>query len=238
MDAALAHRLATALLAADPLVRDAVLIGSTVYAPTTAHDIDLVVTSMVPVETIADLTSDLRDALGKTAHRPVDVILRSPGDEIPGLALAILAGVPLCGHGETMEEARIFYEKAGGIMASFKQAEAALAYAEENLISARAKTDPAYKLEGYKSAFGKMFDAARIAAQCYLGREDTRWGGIDKQLPAPYGAQFDAMIKTLHVLYAYDGKIPEGREAEEYAAWRPKVEAFVTELKQLLAKTR
>lgn len=220
------------LSATDPGIRDAVLIGSAVYAPESARDYDMVVTTTAPPEAREQLFEALAEALSKNSDKNVDLVLRRPGDEIRGLALGILAGRVLLGNGETIEEARAFYREAGGLMNSFEEAALCLEDADANFHSASKAAKPLRQLRYWKVAFGHLFDAARIAALCYLGREDTRWGGVEQRLPPPFGQQFKEMIQVFHILYTYDGKIPNGQEAEEYRKWKAQTERFVAQMKE------
>ncbi|MDA8333376.1 MAG: hypothetical protein M0Z41_00030, partial [Peptococcaceae bacterium] len=161
----------------DPDVRDVILIGSAVYAPDLARDYDLVVTTRSDRDT-SSLFDQLSDALSHIADKPVDIILRQPGEEIRSLALGILAGCVLSGDGDTVEEAKTSFEKGCGVMASFVEAEAHLRAAVRNLDEAERLTDPSDKDVTYKSAFDHLFHAARHSALVYLQRSDTRWSGI------------------------------------------------------------
>jgi hypothetical protein len=57
--------------------------------------------------------------LEAVTDKPVDLILRRPGDIIRHLALPILVGRTIYGEDETEKEAGKAFEQRGGIMASF-----------------------------------------------------------------------------------------------------------------------
>ena len=233
--ARLRQRLAAAIRTVDPGARDAVLIGSSVYAPELARDYDLVVTTRSSGAQRDGLWSAMLDALEQGTGRAVDLILREPGERIDGLALAVLAGRVVLGHGETVQEARSFFEEAGGMAHSFAEAESCLEAADDNWGMAKTKVVAQTRLRLQMVAFDELFHAARIAALCYLGRDDDRWGGLDRALPKPHGAEFKQMIATLHMRYGYEGNIPAGREDQEFSAWRERVVAFVNAFRQLTA---
>jgi hypothetical protein len=119
-------------------VRDVVLIGSASYAPELARDLDVVATA----ERLDEVRVALENALENTAKLPVDLILRQPGEEVGNLALAILAGEILAEGSETIKEARMSFNNAGGAQNSFKQAEACLRVADKNLAWVDEEADP------------------------------------------------------------------------------------------------
>jgi len=223
----------------DPDVRDVILIGSAVYAPDLARDYDLVITTRSTRDT-RSLFERLLDVLNEAADKPVDVILRRPGEDIRSLALGILAGCILFGTDETAKEARISFEKGGGTVGSFKHALTWLYTAEKNLQLAEAESNPDYKDDFYRLAFGALFHGAQEAGQTYLQSEDTRWGYIARQLPWPYDNNFREMIETLHILYSYDGKYPRDPKLarKEFDDWKEKVETFITELGERIKAQR
>ncbi len=226
--------LVEAVRAVDLHVRDMVLIGSAVYAPDLARDYDVVVTSNSPPEKRDDLFGALLAALNEVSDKNVDVILRFTGDRIGDIARAILAGCVLFGNGETITEARRFFEDGGGTVNSFNQAESAVKNASFLLNNAELTKDPGMKDWHYRDSFNALFNAARVASLTYLGREDTNWSGVARELPWPHSSQFREMIKTLHVLYSYDGNYPKDPEKarEEFEKWKDKVERFVGEMRE------
>jgi predicted nucleotidyltransferase len=209
-------------------VRDAILIGSAVLAPDTARDLDIVVTAAELSEGQREM---LQAALEDAAGRPVDLIVRQPGDVLGSLALAIAAGDVLKGRGESRREAVASLERAGGLVSSFDEAEASLRAAERILAWAAGEVAAQDRLEWYKTAFDKLFHAARVAALCYRGGDSTRWGGLQKQLPPPFGQRFQTFVETLHIRYAYDGRIPDGREEDEFTVWKAAVREFIDEMR-------
>jgi hypothetical protein len=233
--ARLRQRLAATIRGVDPGARDAVLIGSSVYAPDLARDYDLVLTTTAPAANRHELWSALVEALEQDTGGPVDLIVRVPGEAIGQLALAVMAGRVVLGQGETVTEARAVYEEAGGVAHSFEEADSCLVVAHRNWLFAKGEPVAQNKRRLHMVAFDELFHAARIAALTYLGREDDRWGGLDRVLPAPYGAEFKQMIAVLHMRYGYEGNIPAGREDQEFEAWRRRVATFVDAFRGLAA---
>jgi len=231
--ARLRQRLAAAIAAVDPGARDAVLIGSAVYAPELAKDYDVVVTTETASDDRDGLWSMLVDALEKSVGNRVDVVLRQPGDRMGQLALGILAGQVVLGGGLTVAEARSFYEEAGGVAHSFDEAESCIRVADRNWQLAASEQLAQDRRRLQMVAFDELFHAARIAALCHLGRDDDRWGGVDRALPKPFGTEFKQMIAVLHMRYGYEGTIPTDREANEYQSWRQRVVAFVAHFREL-----
>ncbi len=228
-------RLSAALGAMQPLIRDAVLIGSAVYAPDLARDWDVVVTSTAAAD--AHVRGRLAEALGAAAEN-LDIIVRHPGEPIGDLAPAIVAGRVLFGTGETMREAALCLSQRGDrAIASFDEAMSQLTAARSYLrLAARSRTG-LLRDTHLKTAFDSLFHAARIAALTYMGSERTQWGGVDKRLPPPFGPQFHAIVSTLHVLYAYEGRFPQGQKeaAREFRRWETDVQGFVDGLRDLSA---
>jgi predicted nucleotidyltransferase len=223
-----AVKLALARALRDAPIRDAVLIGSSVYAPDLARDIDVVVTAEQPKQVQDALRSLLEDAAG----RSVDLIVRTSGEDVGNLALAIRAGEILAGEGETIREANMSFEHSGGAENSFKQAKVCLELADELFQAAARRTDPEEKIRRLMGAFDQLFHAARIAALCYLGRTSSGWGKVDQVLPPPFAAQFRSMAQTLHIQYGYEGRVTEARAAAEFETWKERVQVFVDALRE------
>ncbi len=231
--APLRQRLATTIRGVDPDARDAVLIGSSVYAPELARDHDLVLTTAAPAVKRDELWSALVEALAQGTGGPVDLILRAPGEPIGQLALALMAGRVVLGQGETVAEARAFYEEAGGVAHAFEEADSCLHAADATWGLSQTERVAQHRRRLQMVAFDELFHAARIAALTYLGREDDRWGGLDRVLPAPHGAEFKQMVAVLHMRYGYEGNMPAGREDEEFTLWRQRAVAFVNAFRGL-----
>ena len=216
------NNLCETLYAADADIRDIVMFGSFVYAPSLARDIDLVVTTTkrkdygVYLDAVADFPIN------------VDVIARQPGDRIGDrIAWGIKAvGQVLAGNGKTIEEVRATRTP------SFERVRKIFCFADEHLSNAQNAQDPYIKDDAYKDAFNKLFDVARNAVMAYLGSEQTRWGQLRRALPHSFSERFRAIIDTLHINYGYDGEYPEDDVDEEFQRYRDIVKQFVDDLEQ------
>jgi hypothetical protein len=214
------NNLCETLYAADADIRDIVMFGSFVYAPSLAQDIDLVVTTTkrkdygVYLDAVADFPIN------------VDVIARQPGDRIGDrIAWGIKAvGQVLAGDGQTLEE--VMQVPAP----TFERVRKIFYLADENFSNAQSTQDPDIKDEAYKNAFNKLFDVARNAAMAYLGSEQTRWGQLRRALPQPFSERFREIIDTLHISFSYRGEYPEDDVDEEFQRYRDIVKQFVDDL--------
>ena len=210
------------LRAADTDIRDIVMFGSFVYAPSLARDIDLVVTTTkrkdygVYLDAVADFPIN------------VDVIARQPGEKIGDrIAWGIKAvGQVLAGDGQMLEEVMEVPAPP------FERVRMIFCLANEYFSHAQNAQDPYIKDDAYKDAFNKLFDVARNAAMAYLGSEQTRWGQLRRGLPQPFSERFREIIHTLHISYGYDGEYPTDDVDEEFRRCRDLVEQFVDDLEQ------
>ena len=210
------------LRTADADIRDIVVFGSFVYAPSLARDIDLVVTTTkrkdydVYLDAVADFPIN------------VDVIARQPGEKIGDrIAWGIKAvGQVLTGDGQTLEE--VMEVPAP----TFERVRKIFCTADEYLSNAQNAQDPYIKDDAYKDAFNKLFHVARNAAMAYLGSEQTRWGQLRRALPQPFSERFREIIDTLHINYSYEGNYPIDDVDEEFQRYRDLVEQFVDDLEQ------
>jgi hypothetical protein len=213
--------LCRALLAADADIRDIILLGSFVYAPSLALDIDLLITTTsrkdygVYLDAVVDFPLD------------VDVIVRQPGEKIGDwIAWGVRAvGQVLVGDGETMKE--VMEVPAP----TFERVRKIFYLADKNLSDAHAQ-DSDIKDETYRDAFNKLFDVARNAVMAYLGSEQTRWGQLRRALPQPFEDRFRQIIDTCHISYFYHSDYPRESVDEEFKLWRDRVERFVDDLEQ------
>ena len=218
----------------DPDVRDVILIGSAVYAPDLARDYDLVVTTRSPRER-QSLLDNLKETLTMVTDKPVDLILRHPEDAMDALALPILIGSILWGHGAmTKAEASHYHDERGGVMASFQEAKDAIETAQRIFDLAGAAPEPGIKVRLYSNAYNELFNAARLAASEYLNLDETRWGHIRHQLPWPYDHEFREITETLHLRYGYDRNYPKDVKSNvaEFTIWKDKVAEFVRDMER------
>ena len=216
------ENLCATLYAADADIRDIVMFGSFVYAPSLARDIDLVVTTAkrknygVYLDAVADFPIN------------VDVIARQPGERIGDrIAWGIKAvGQVLAGDGQTIEEVMEVPAPP------FERVRKIFCIADERLSSAQNAQDPYLKDDAYKDAFNKLFDVARNAVMAHLNSEQTRWGQLRGALPQPFSERFREIIDTLHISFSYHGDYPVDDVDEEFRRRRDQVKQFVDDLEQ------
>jgi len=84
-----------------------------------------------------------------------------------------------------------------------------------------------------RNAFNGLFDAARMAAMCFLETEETRWGELRRQLPPPFNERFRQIIDALHVAYFYNDLYPTENISEAFERWHNEVVSFIDGLQQL-----
>ena len=209
------------LLEVDGGIRSIVLIGSFVWFPDLARDIDIVVIteSDLPIDAYWDAVADL--------PKPVDVIVLRRGEKARGLALALRVGVLLWGDESAVKEA---IENMP--VPTFEQARRVAERARHYLQMGLNALDPVDRDMDIRNAFNALFDAARMAAMCFLDTEETRWGELRRQLPPPFNEQFRRIIDALHVAYFYGGHYPAENIAETFDRWHSEVLAFIDGLRQ------
>ena len=124
-------------------------------------------------------------------------------------------------------------------MASFEEAEGRLTAAREYLALAGRSGAGVLVDTHLKTAFDALFHAARVAALTFMGSDRTGWGGVEKRLPPPWDTWFHVMASTLHVLCAYEGRVPRGMGASraEYRRWTATGEQFVSAMRDLSAES-
>jgi len=210
------------LLEVDGGIRSIVLIGSFAWFPDLAGDIDIVVIteSNLPTEAYWDAFANF--------PKPVDVVVLRRGEKAKGLTLALRTGVLLWGDESAVREA---IENMP--VPTFEQARRVADRARHYLQMGLSASDPVDRDMDIRNAFNALFDAARMAAMCFLDAEETRWGELRRQLPPPFNEQFRQIIDALHVAYFYDGHYPAENIAEAFEHWHREVLAFIDGLRQL-----
>jgi len=215
-----------ALSDADGDIRDIILFGSYVYAPSLARDVDLLITT--------NNRKDYQIYLDAVADFPVnvDIIVREPGERIgDDIARSIKAlGQVLTGSGETLEEVTERY------MLSFDQVRELFIIADESQRNAQEEENPFLKDRRYRNSFNELFDVARDAVMVYLASSETRWGQLRHALPKPFDNRFRQIIDTLHISYFYNGEYPKENPDKEYKRWRDVIERFVIDLERGLSR--
>jgi hypothetical protein len=216
------ERICAALRAADPDIVAIVQFGSSVYAPDLACDVDLLI-----------LTKQRKDSSvywDATVDAPcwVDVIpIETSCEKIePHLALGVrTVSRLLWGDHDTVE--RMVTDLP---VPTFDEARRVLNVGDRDLATARQVSDSVERETHRRNAFNTLFDGARLAAMCFLDTEESRWGELRRQLPAPFDERFRAIIDELHVAIWYHRDLPLVDVEEEYQAWRERVVQFINDL--------
>jgi predicted nucleotidyltransferase len=206
----------------DPNLCAIVLFGSFVWTPELARDVDVAVisTAPLPLDAYEDAVNDL--------PLPVDIVVLRRGEKAGRLALALRVGVCLWGDRNALREAT---EEMP--VPTFDEARAVLRRARDYLQMGLRQSDPVYRHMDIRNAFNALFDAARLAAMCFLDTEETRWGELRRSLPSPLNERFRRIIETLHVAYFYHGQYPHEQVADAFDRWQGEVATFVDELERL-----
>ncbi|MCS7265224.1 MAG: hypothetical protein NZ805_10375 [Armatimonadetes bacterium] len=210
------------LLEVDDKICSISLIGSFAWFPELARDVDIVVIteSELPSDAYWDSVSDL--------PKPVDIVVFRRGERAKGLALALRAGVLLWGDFEAVKEAINDMP-----VPTFEQARRVAERARRYLEMGLSASDLVDRDMDIRNAFNALFDAARMAAMCFLETEETRWGELRRQLPQPFDEHFRHIINALHVAYFYNGLYPTENISEAFDRWQNEVLAFIEGLQRL-----
>ncbi|MFN3421293.1 MAG: hypothetical protein ACK40X_06195 [Armatimonadota bacterium] len=211
------------LLEVDRKIRAIVLIGSFVWFPDLARDVDIVAITDEkdsPVDAYWDAVLGL--------PKPVDVVVFRAGEKAKGLALALRTGVLIWGD---VKAVRDVVEDMP--VPTLKDAHNWLEVAKETLKEGLRETDPDRQDKRFRNAFNLLFEAARNAAMWFLDTEEGRWGELRRQLPQPFSEQFRQFINTPHIAYWYDGDYPQEQVLDELDRWHSAVSDFIEGLQRL-----
>lgn len=220
----LSRQAARSLRRADADIQSIVLFGSGVYAPDRARDLDLLVitSKKKDLDVYWDAVEDM--PLG------VDVVVKEVGEQLgEGLKL----GVKVFGQlvwGESQYVKEVIGEMP---VPTYEDARVRVGNAEEYMQLARAATDERRQQGNYRDAFNCLFDAGRLAAMTFLQTEETRWGQLRRQLPAPFDERFRRIVNELHVRYFYEFGYPAEGVEEAYQRWRAEVGQFIDDLERV-----
>jgi|GEM_PF-3726512 len=204
----LAATLCRVLRCCDGNLSAVLLVGSGVYAPRLARDLDLVLASAAP-RRAAVYESALHGVL---EDKPAADILVRHADDGPGpLRLAIASGsvlwrrtadVPLLSAASVTPadfvDARCRLDLAGTLMES----------------GSHASGDFAARFA--QQAFETLFLASRTAVLAFLGSR------VRRRLPVDLRGRFEALTAVCHVRYGCEARLPAGRAVidAEFARWR------------------
>jgi hypothetical protein len=213
-------RICELLLSADPDIVAIVQFGSSVYAPESAIDMDLLI--------ITRQRKDYGVYLDATVDFPfpIDVIPKQMDSKMGrDIAAGIKAWSRLLYGDEDIVE-RMVKDMP---VPTYDEARILLNNADMDLQIASTTTNPILQEGRYRTAFNALFDCARLAAMAFLNTDQTRWGRLRGQLPPPFNERFRQIIDILHVDYFYERVLPANIEAE-YQRWRATVLQFINDL--------
>jgi len=210
-----------ALVAGDPDIVAIVQFGSSVYAPESALDVDLLV--------VTRERKDYSLYLDATVEAPcwVDVIpVEVDGSMGWPMVLGVRATSRLL-YGDWNIVDRMVQDMA---VPTCEEAREELSGAEVYCQMAVAEPEARRREMHFRTAFNTLFDAARLAAMAFLDAERTRWGYLRGQLPPPFDERFRELIDTLHGAYFYRRQLPSGDVEAEYQRWQDTVLQFINDL--------
>ena len=170
------------LIEYDPGIFEIVQFGSSVYAPDSAKDMDI----LVFTEKKRDYSGYLDAILDLNLPYDVDVVVKEPdGHFDKSFAVSVFgAHRVLHGDGHCLEK------RLSEIDPTYKEAFAAVKTGRKYMDIAFEADDELMKDRHINDAFNALFHAARLAAMTYLSTEQARWGGLKRSLPQPYRGQF------------------------------------------------
>jgi hypothetical protein len=210
-----------AIIDRDPDVLAIMQFGSSIYAPESALDVDLLV--------VTKKRKGYEVYLDATGNAPfhVDIIPLEPDEKASKEIAAAIRGASklLYGRREIVE---------GMVrdvpIPTYDEARRVISAGDDRIRMASATSDPVVQETHYRNAFNTLFDAARLAAMAFLNTEETRWGQLRGQMPLSFDSRFRQIIDTLHVEYFYLRHLPSRSIEEEYRRWRDIVLQFINDL--------
>ena len=207
----------------DSKIVEIIQFGSSVYAPESARDLDI----LVFTKQKKDYSGYLDAVDGSELPYDVDVVVKEmDGHFDKDFAVSVFgAHKVLYGDGHCLEK------QLSEIDPTFEEAYSAVRVAQRNMEDAKESEALEEQDRHIRIAFNELFHASRLASMTYLSTEEARWGRLRRNLPQPYRKQFREYIDTLHVEYFYDGKYPRENVEAEFEKWTQEVEQFITSLR-------
>ena len=210
------------LIEYDPGIFEIVQFGSSVYAPDSAKDLDI----LVFTEKKKDYSGYLDAILDLNLPYDVDVVVKEPDSHFDKSFAVSVFGA----HRVLYGDGHCLAKRVSEIDPTYEEAFAAVKTGRKYMDIASEAGDELLKDRHFRDAFNALFHAARLAAMTYLSTEQARWGRLRRSLPQPYRGQFKKYIDTLHVEYFYDGDYPKENTEAEFERWMQEVEQFIREL--------
>lgn len=210
------------LIEYDAGIAEIVQFGSSVYAPDSANDLDV----LVFTEKNKDYSGYLDAILELNLPYDVDVVVKEMDEHLgESFAVSVFGAYRiLYGDGHCLE--RQFSEADP----TYQEALATVKAGRRYMDIAFEAGDELMKDRHIRDAFNALFHAARLAAMTYLSTEQTRWGRLRRSLPGPYRREFKIYIDTFHLKYFYDGRYPKEDVGAEFQNWMQEVEQFIRKL--------
>jgi len=210
------------LMEYDPGIFEIVQFGSSVYAPDSAKDMDI----LVFTEKKRDCSGYLDAILDLNLPYDVDIVVKEPDSHFDKSFAVSVFGAHRVLHGD----GHCLEKQLSEIDPTYEEAFIAVEAGRKYVRDAEEVDNELLKDRHLRDAFNALFHAARLAAMTYLSTEQARWGRLRRSLPQPYRGQFKKYIDTLHVEYFYDGDYPKGNTEAEFGKWMQEVEQFIREL--------
>jgi hypothetical protein len=219
------------LLEYDPGIIEIIQFGSSLYAPSCAKDIDLLI---LTTSRKAPHSAYMDKILELNLPFDVDIVVSELGMPISKSLLAHVIGAyeVLYGSGDVLSDLVEQFNP------TFNEVHAAIETGKKNLADAKSAEDSDVKDSHIRIAFNQLFHAARLASMVYIGTEKGRWGKIKSELPNRYRDEFQEFIDTLHIDYFYNGNYPRDKIWDEFERWCAKVEAHVKNIESAVKEVK
>lgn len=211
------------LIKYDPNIVEIIEFGSSVYAPESAKDVDLLIFTKDKklYEGYLDAAYEIDAAFN------IDVLVFQLDEKMREELLRGVIGAyeVLHGSGETL--LRLAKDLGDP---TFDDAKSSIIVSKGLMELYRAEEDPATRDRLVRKAFDGLFHAARLVSMAYLSTEVARWGVIKAKLPHSHKLSFDNFIKILHIKYFYNGEYPRDRVEGEFKRWLKLTEEYMDKL--------
>jgi hypothetical protein len=207
----------------DSQIVEIIQFGSSVYAPESARDLDI----LVFTEQKKDYSGYLNAVDESELPYEIDVVINDIESQVSKeFAVSVFgANKVLYGDGHCLEKQLLEIDP------TYEEASVAIEAARNYMSDAQEAADnKLLKDRHIKTAFNELFHASRLAVMTYLSTEESRWGRLKRELPQPYQEQFREYIDTLHVDYFYRGKYPTENVEAEFERWTSEVQQFIMNL--------
>ena len=207
----------------DSKIVEIIQFGSSVYAPESAGDLDI----LVFTEQKKDYSGYLDAVDGSELPYDVDVVVREMDD---GLISKEFAVSVFGAHRVLYGDEHVLEKQLLEIDPTYEEAYATIHSAQMFMENAM-QLDASFEQDRHiKTAFNELFHASRLAAMTYLSTEEGRWGQLRRELQQPYQEQFREYIDTLHVDYFYNGNYPVDNVEDEFERYAQEVAQFIRNL--------